>query len=77
MPETAKARAVVCAREPLVVAGLALAKAAFRELSADVHITRAVEDGHRVAGGKPLLQVAGPARGGESSTCAQARGLRE
>jgi len=62
VPETAKARAVVRAREPLVVAGLALAEAAFHELSSVVQFTRAVEDGHRVAEGQPLLQVAGPAR---------------
>jgi nicotinate-nucleotide pyrophosphorylase (carboxylating) len=62
VPETAKARAVVRAREPLVVAGLALAEAAFHELSSAVQFTRAVEDGHRVAEGQPLLQVAGPAR---------------
>jgi nicotinate-nucleotide pyrophosphorylase (carboxylating) len=62
VPETAKAKAMVCAREPLVVAGLALAEAAFRELSAGVQITRAAEDGQRVGEGKPLLEVAGPAR---------------
>ena len=62
VPETAQAKAVARAREPLVVAGLALAEAAFRELSTAVQVTRAVEDGHRVAEGKPLLQVAGPAR---------------
>ena len=33
VPETAQAKAEVRAREPLVVAGLALAEAAFRELS--------------------------------------------
>jgi nicotinate-nucleotide pyrophosphorylase (carboxylating) len=62
VPEEAKAKAVVCAREPLVVAGLALAEAAFCELSPAVKITRVAEDGQRVAAGKPLLQVAGPAR---------------
>jgi len=62
VPETAKASAVVRSREPLVVAGLALAEAAFHELSSVVQFTRAVEDGHRVAEGQPLLQVAGAAR---------------
>jgi nicotinate-nucleotide pyrophosphorylase (carboxylating) len=62
VPESVQATAVVCAREPLVAAGIALAEAAFRELSPEVQITRAVEDGHRVTQGKPLLQVAGPAR---------------
>jgi len=62
VPETAKAKAVARAREPLVVAGLALAEAAFRALSPAVQITRAVEDGQHVAEGKHLLEVAGPAR---------------
>jgi nicotinate-nucleotide pyrophosphorylase (carboxylating) len=62
VPETAQAKAVARAREPLVAAGLAVAEAAFRELSTAVQITRAVEDGQRVAEGKPLLEIAGPAR---------------
>ena len=62
VPETALATAVMRAREPLVVAGLALAEAAFRELSPRVQLTRAVQDGQRVAEGKPLLNIAGPAR---------------
>jgi nicotinate-nucleotide pyrophosphorylase (carboxylating) len=62
VPETAEAQAVVRAREPLVVAGLALAEAAFRELSRAVQVTRAATDGERLIEGKPLLSVAGPAR---------------
>ncbi len=62
VPETARARAVARAREPLVVAGLALAEAAFRQLSPAVRITRVTEDGQRVLEGKPLLETAGPAR---------------
>ena len=62
VPETAKAKAAMCARESLVVSGIALAEAAFRELAPDVQITRVAEDGQHVAEGKPLLHVAGPAR---------------
>jgi nicotinate-nucleotide pyrophosphorylase (carboxylating) len=62
VPETARAKAVVRAREPLVVAGLDLAEAAFRALAPDAQVTRAAEDGQHVAPGKPLLEVAGPAR---------------
>ncbi len=62
VPETAQARASMRTREPLVVAGLALAEAAFRQLSTAVQVTRAAEDGQRLAEGKPLLQIAGPAR---------------
>ncbi len=50
------------AREPLVVAGLALAEAAFRELSSAVQITRHAADGEHVATEKTLLRLAGPAR---------------
>ena len=62
VPETARAVAVAAAREPLVVAGLGLAEAAFRELSSAVQVTRFTEDGQRLAEGKPLLRVEGPAR---------------
>jgi nicotinate-nucleotide pyrophosphorylase (carboxylating) len=61
VPATARARGVVRAREPLVVAGLALAEAAFRELSPAVQVARAAKDGQRLAEGNPLLKVAGPA----------------
>jgi len=62
VPEATTARAVMRAREPLVVAGLALAEAAFLELSSWVKITRTVEDGERVMAHKALMGIAGPAR---------------
>lgn len=62
IPEDALAGAVMRAREPLVVAGLALAEAAFRELSSTVRVARAAEDGQRVDAKQPLLEVSGPAR---------------
>jgi nicotinate-nucleotide pyrophosphorylase (carboxylating) len=62
VPETALARAVVRAREPMVIAGLALAEAAFREVSTAVQITRATEDSQRIAEAGLLLTLAGPAR---------------
>jgi nicotinate-nucleotide pyrophosphorylase (carboxylating) len=62
VPESAQARACAQAREPLVVAGLALAEAAFRGLSPAVQVACVTEDGQRVAEGKPILEVAGPAR---------------
>jgi len=61
VPGTATAQAVAVAREPLVVAGLALAEAAFCQLSSAVQITRLAQDGRRLTEGKPLLKVAGPA----------------
>jgi nicotinate-nucleotide pyrophosphorylase (carboxylating) len=62
VPERAQAKAVIRARESLVVAGLALAEGAFRELSPLVKITRVAQDGQQVAEGQPLLYIAGPAR---------------
>lgn len=59
VPETATARAVMRAREPLVVAGLDFAEAAFRELSAAVKIERLAKDGQRVNGGEILLKISG------------------
>ena len=62
VPETATAKAVMRAREPLVVAGLNFAVAAFRELSATVKIERLAKDGQHITGGEILLKISGPAR---------------
>ncbi len=60
----AKARLTVClrARESLVVAGLAFAAAAFRQLSPAIRFQHRVRDGQRVKAGARLLQISGPAR---------------
>ena len=60
--EAATARAVMRAREPLIVAGLDIAKTALCELSAAVKVERLVRDGRRVVAGENLLRVSGPAR---------------
>lgn len=62
VPESAVARAVMRAREPLVAAGLPLADAAFREMSPAVQIQRLVEDGGRVQSNGVLMEITGPAR---------------
>ncbi len=62
VPVTATAKAVLRAREPLVIAGLDFAEAAFRELSAAVKIKRLAKDGWRVKAGASLLKISGPAR---------------
>ena len=62
VPETATAGAVMRAREPLVVAGLDFAEAAFRELSPKINIEKLSRDGQRIAAGKILLKISGPAR---------------
>lgn len=62
VPESAQASALMRAREPLVVAGLALAETAFSEVSAETRLQRQTEDGRRVEAGSALLQIEGPAR---------------
>lgn len=61
VPRGAKARAAMRARQPLTVAGLALAETAFRLLSPAVKIKRRVREGQRVQTGQVLLEVSGPA----------------
>lgn len=62
VPEETSAAAVMRAREPLVVAGLALAEAAFRQMSDAVQISGVMQDGRRAVSGNVLLQISGPAR---------------
>ena len=62
VPEAVLAKAVLRAREPLVVAGLDFAEAAFHELSAAVKIEHLAKDGQRVKAGVNLLKISGPAR---------------
>lgn len=60
VPRTTAACAVMCARKPLTVAGLAFAEAAFRQLSSAVKIQERVHDGQTVKAGQVLLDVSGP-----------------
>lgn len=62
VPPGARVIALVRAREPLVVAGLAFAEAAFRLRSRSARVARLARDGQRVKAGEPLLRVHGPAR---------------
>jgi nicotinate-nucleotide pyrophosphorylase (carboxylating) len=62
VPADAVASAVMMAREPLVVCGLPLAEAVFRELSTDLKLASTAVDGQRVAKGQVLLTIQGPAR---------------
>ena len=55
-------RAVMRAREALVVAGLAFATVAFKELSPRVEITATVADGTKLEPGGVMLMVNGPTR---------------
>ncbi|MFW6772771.1 carboxylating nicotinate-nucleotide diphosphorylase [Nocardioides sp. CPCC 205120] len=61
---TARGVAEMAAREPGVVAGLALAELVFRYVMGDdVEVTDRRPDGDRVAAGDLVLRVAGPTRG--------------
>ena len=62
VPETAAVQAVMRAREPIVLAGLAFAEAAFTELSPAVKIERLAGDGQPLKTDEILLRVSGPAR---------------
>jgi nicotinate-nucleotide pyrophosphorylase (carboxylating) len=62
IPESLQASASVVAREPLVVAGLALAQAAFAELDPALAITLVAADGSRAAAKEVLMRVQGAAR---------------
>lgn len=62
VPESAQASARVVAREPLVVAGLALAEAAFHLLSSEIKVQPTTADGRRSEKGDVLLALSGPAR---------------
>jgi nicotinate-nucleotide pyrophosphorylase (carboxylating) len=62
VPETATLKAVMSAREPMVIAGLAFAETAFRELSSEVQIKLVASDGQSLRAGDDLLHIEGPAR---------------
>ena len=62
VPKAATAKAILRAREPLVVAGLDFAETAFRELATAVKMKRLAQDGRRVKAGAFLLNISGPAR---------------
>ena len=63
VPEDATVTALMVAREPLVVAGLELAEAAFLELCPQASLQRAASAGERVPAGFTLLKIPGaPAR---------------
>jgi nicotinate-nucleotide pyrophosphorylase (carboxylating) len=62
VPKNATASAVLRAREPLVVAGLALAEAAFRQQSSTLKVELPVRDGQRLKVGDGLLKISGSAR---------------
>jgi nicotinate-nucleotide pyrophosphorylase (carboxylating) len=62
VPETSKSRAIMRAREALVLSGVGLAEAAFAELAPEMVFKREFEDGQRIPTGKTILEIGGPTR---------------
>lgn len=63
VPATAKAKTVLVARQPGIVAGLDLAATAFRLVDPAIKIEIERPDGTRLAPGDRIATIAGPARG--------------
>ena len=63
IPADARARAVVAARKPGVIAGIDCALAAFRLADPDLNASVSRDDGSRVAPGDVVLKIEGRARG--------------
>lgn len=62
VPPEATARAVLRARESMVLAGLAFARLAFHELDPNLKLQSCAEDGQRLAPGDVALEISGSAR---------------
>jgi nicotinate-nucleotide pyrophosphorylase (carboxylating) len=62
VPLDLMARAVLRARQPLVVAGTEFVEMAFRQLSKKVAIQKILADGRHAKAGDVLLKISGPAR---------------
>jgi len=66
VPATAKSKALMNVREPLVVAGIQFAEIAFQEVAAryagPITIKKLARDGQRVKAGEPLLKISGSSR---------------
>ena len=63
IPEDAQARAVIAARKPGVIAGIDLARAAFRLVEPAIEIEIEKGDGAKLAKGDAVMRINGPARG--------------
>ena len=62
VPANAKSIASMHAREPLTVAGIEFAVAAFQQLSPKIRLQKITRDGQRVKAGAPLLKISGSSR---------------
>jgi nicotinate-nucleotide pyrophosphorylase (carboxylating) len=61
VPPALTARAVMRARQPLVIAGIEFAETAFRQLSRRVKVQQILRDGQPAKAGDALLKISGPA----------------
>jgi nicotinate-nucleotide pyrophosphorylase (carboxylating) len=62
VPPSARAKAVIAARKPGVVSGLALAEAAFRAVGTDTSFIVEIDDGEAVTPGDIIARISGNAR---------------
>jgi nicotinate-nucleotide pyrophosphorylase (carboxylating) len=62
IPESMQARAAIIARKNGVIAGLPLAREAFRRLDPEVRFDAVLNDGDQVAPGTVIARISGPAR---------------
>ncbi|MBO6508485.1 MAG: carboxylating nicotinate-nucleotide diphosphorylase [Roseibium sp.] len=62
LPEDANAKAVIAARKPGVLSGVAFAQSAFRQTSPELNILVEVSDGDRLQPGDVVARIEGPAR---------------
>ena len=62
IPASRKAKATLVAREPMIVAGLDVAREVFRQLDPKVSFTPLAKDGERVESGAAVATAEGPAR---------------
>ncbi len=62
IPPEAQSVALMNAREPLMLAGLAFAETAFRELSPNVRLEHLAEDGAKLPAKSPVLRISGQTR---------------
>lgn len=63
VPPDTRARALLRAREPVVLAGLDLAIEAFRQLDPNLRMTPRARDAEAIAAGSTVLEIEGCARG--------------
>ena len=62
IPEAMQAKAAIVARKHGIIAGLPLAREAFRRLDPEIRFDAAIDDGDNVAPGTVIARISGPAR---------------